>query len=146
MAAYEDSESDLLWDGVSQLVSESLTLVRRDIEQELRTSRPGFDGVTYNPALDEARLESQMGRVFECLRSGEWYTPTEMSAITGDNWSSVNARIRDLRKAKFGAWIVDRVRDPNNRGLHRYRLRNPDGTEVPPLRPLQLGATIERDD
>jgi hypothetical protein len=137
VAAYEDDESDLPWEGVSRLVREAIDLVGRDRDRELERSSAGFDGATYNPALDLQRLERQMGRVFEHLSDGQWHTLSSVRDFAGGSENGVAARIRDLRKAKFGSWIVDRERDTNRKGLHHYRLRNHDGTEMPPICTIQ---------
>lgn len=79
-----------------------------------------YDGAT-TTADDVPRLDSQLGRVFALMRDGEWRTPAEVEAATGDNWASASARLRDLRKSKFGDWVVDR--EGFGAGLFKYRLR-----------------------
>src|SRR5262245_41773488 len=89
---------------------------------------PDFDGETYDPALDRHRMTTQLGRVFERLTDGRWYHLETLMAFAQGSESGISARIRDLRKAKFGGWIVQRVRDPDESpksGLWIYRLRNP---------------------
>ncbi len=73
-----------------------------------------FDGVTYNPALDYRRLRSQLLRVAGCMSDGEWRSLRQISELTGDPEASVSARLRDLRKDKFGAHDVQtqRIGDP----------------------------------
>lgn len=97
--------------------------------RETATAEPGpastlFDGVTARKA-DEPRMNAQLQRVFNAMGMGRWRRPQELEEATGDNWSSVNARLRDLRKPKFGGWIVDRRRVPGQKGLFEYRLRGP---------------------
>jgi hypothetical protein len=60
-----------------------------------------------------------------------------LSELTGaeDTQAGVSARIRDLRKKKFGGWVVERVRTHEQSGLHVYRMRNPDGSALPPVKP-----------
>jgi hypothetical protein len=84
-----------------------------------------FDGVTYNPALDEDRLTRQLGRVYDALLPGDWLTFAdiqERSAKLGftDSYTGVSARIRDLRKLKHGGHSVASRRRFG--GLWEYRL------------------------
>ena len=83
-----------------------------------------FDGSTYDPTQDRARLTGQLLGVYQCLRNGSWYTLRNLSLSTGGSEASVSARLRDLRKDKFGGWLIDRRRVDG--GLYEYRLRAPD--------------------
>jgi hypothetical protein len=82
-----------------------------------------FDGATYDPAYDSERLTKQLGRVYAAQIDGEWRTLGEISAVTGDPWQSVSARLRDLRKKRFGSYNVEGRRrgDPGD-GLWEYRV------------------------
>jgi len=86
-----------------------------------------FDGETYDATRDEDRLGSQLGAVFALMRDGAWRTLPEIIALCGGNEASISARLRDLRKARFGAHIVQReyVSD----GLHKYRMLKNSVTE-----------------
>lgn len=81
---------------------------------------PERDGQTYDHARDGARLAGQHARVLAFMRDERWHTLAEIALHTRDPESSVSARLRDLRKPKFGGHTVERefVKD----GLHRYRL------------------------
>ena len=83
-----------------------------------------FDGDTYDHDRDHERLFAQLGRVRRVMLDARWHTLHEVSALTGDPPASVSARIRDLRKQKFGGHIVDRqyLHD----GLWQYRLFVPE--------------------
>lgn len=72
-----------------------------------------FDGKTYDPALDKDRLTKQLGRVFSVLKGGAWCT---LEAIEQrilwdygrmDSQAGISARIRDLRKPKFGGYTIE---------------------------------------
>lgn len=76
------------------------------------------DGVTYEPELDKVRLNAQMLRTYEALRDGMWFTLRRLS----DPEASVSARLRDLRKVKFGGHEVERRRVDG--GLFEYRLND----------------------
>lgn len=81
---------------------------------------PNHDGKTYEPARDKVRLNKQQVRIVRVMQDGEWHTLSEMSDKTGDPEASVSARIRDLRKEKFGGHSV--VREYVGKGLWRYRM------------------------
>jgi len=86
----------------------------------MNTTTAHFDGVTYDPALDHTRLTKQLGRVYEALRDGNWHSLAAISKGTGDPEASVSARLRDLRKHKFGNHPVEATRLTG--GLWLYRL------------------------
>jgi hypothetical protein len=79
-----------------------------------------FSGATYNHARDYGRLGAQMLRVFNVMRDGEWRTLADIATATGDPQASVSARLRDLRKERFGGATVERKY--RGRGLFAYRL------------------------
>lgn len=81
---------------------------------------PQRDGQTYDHARDGARLASQQNRVLALMRDGRWRTLAEIALYTRDPESSVSARLRDLRKPKFGGHTVER--EYVESGLHRYRV------------------------
>ena len=80
-----------------------------------------FDGDTYTPMLDYVRLTGLLKRVYEVMEDGQWHILAEISWIAGGSQASVSARLRDLRKPKFGSFQVDRERV--KAGLWRYRLK-----------------------
>ena len=85
-----------------------------------------FDGATYDPAFDYQRLESQLERIKTLMSDGEFRTLAQIRNIIGGSEAGISARLRDLRKEKFGSYIVNRKRvgDPSA-GLHAYQLINP---------------------
>ncbi len=84
---------------------------------------PHFDGETYVPPLDHERLTKQLARVKAVMLDGRWRTLRELADETGDPESSISARLRDLRKEKFGAYVIERRRRGEGRcGLFEYRL------------------------
>lgn len=80
---------------------------------------PDFKGETFDPAKDQARLETQYARVLRAAKSAEWFTLGLMSARTGAPEASVSARLRDFRRAGY---TVERRRVPGEAGLWEYRL------------------------
>ena len=81
---------------------------------------PIFDGSTYEAEHDESRLTGQMRAVYEYLRGHEWVTLQELSLATGGSEAGVSARLRDLRKARWGANTIERQRHEG--GFFAYRL------------------------
>jgi len=95
-----------------------------EIFHKLQKEKPDFDGATYERAHDKARLTGQCLRVFTAMSDGRWRTLAEIEAVTGDPQASISARLRDLRKPKFGEYTVNRrARGPRENGLFEYQLQ-----------------------
>lgn len=79
-----------------------------------------FDGATFDQERDGARLGEQMQAVFASMKDGQYHTLSDIARMTGAPEASVSARLRDLRKPRFGGHTVNRqyVR----RGLFQYQL------------------------
>lgn len=90
------------------------------MQPDLFTRHPDFDGETYERPKDAKRLGAQLTKVKTVLSDGEWHTPQELEILVGANWSSISARLRDLRKPQFGGYQVERLRVDG--GLFAYRL------------------------
>lgn len=83
-----------------------------------------FGGDTYQRPLDQDRLLRQLERVKDAMRDGEWRTLAQIQALTMDPMASISARLRDLRKDKFGGHLVQRRWDQVN-SRHEYRWVQP---------------------
>jgi hypothetical protein len=92
-----------------------------------------FDGETYEPKHDEGRLGSVLDHVRRymldpMMTCGPWRTLAEIAAglPVDATEAGISARLRDLRKERFGSYIVERRRrgDPKA-GLFEYRVRRP---------------------
>lgn len=79
-----------------------------------------FDGDSYEPERDHKRLAGQLGNVFKLMSDGAWRTLAEISTTVGGSEAAVSARLRDLRKSRYGANIVNRRRIGG--GLYEYQL------------------------
>lgn len=79
-----------------------------------------FDGSTYEPARDYARLSGQLLQVKQVLSDRKWHTLSEIAQRIGGSEAGISARIRDLRKPKFGNHKIDRQHIGG--GLWRYRI------------------------
>ena len=53
-----------------------------------------FDGRTYDPELDEARLSKQINRVWKAMNDSGWQTLAEISQFTDIREAIVSARLR----------------------------------------------------
>lgn len=80
-----------------------------------------FDGRTYEPARDYVRHSGQLKRVYDVMRGGQWRSLDEIVDMTGGTTASASARLRDLRKEKYGAFEVERRHVKG--GLFLYRVR-----------------------
>lgn len=83
-----------------------------------------FDGATFDKHRDGERLSKQLTAVRDYCLKREWifledmardlnYPPTSIPALS--------ARLRDLRKERFGGYIVEH--EFVSKGLWRYRVR-----------------------
>lgn len=79
-----------------------------------------FDGSTYASALDKTRLSGQLYSVALILSDRRWHTLSEIAKRIGGSEAGVSARIRDLRKERFGRHHIDRQRLGD--GLWQYRM------------------------
>ena len=70
---------------------------------------PRFDGPGLTPS-DQARLSGDLAKVYALMADGRWRTLGEIAAACDVRELSVGARVRDLRKAKFGGYDVPRQR------------------------------------
>lgn len=100
--------------------------VQRQLWDNTPDMRPRFDGDTFEPDLDGDRLAKQLARVLEIMSDGAWRTLGELGAQAQAPQASVSARLRDLRKKKFGGHLVERRRRGEaERGIFEYRLARP---------------------
>lgn len=79
-----------------------------------------FDGRTYEPDADAARLTGLLLAVFEAISDEGWWSLERLADRTGGSEASCSARLRDLRKPKFGRHVIERRRVEG--GLFLYRL------------------------
>lgn len=90
------------------------------MDDTLPLAEPRFDGDTYVHERDCARLAEQTSLVFTAMQDGVYRTLHDISLLTGAPEASVSARLRDLRKARFGGHTVNRQYLGN--GLFQYQL------------------------
>jgi hypothetical protein len=85
-----------------------------------------FSGDTFDEDRDGERLRRLFFRVQLYMDDGQWHTLRELAVATGGSEASVSARLRDLRKPKFGSQTVERRYIAH--GLWEYRLVLPAPT------------------
>jgi hypothetical protein len=95
----------------------SLTLGFAVIAVDVKGAR---DGVTFDYELDTVRLNNQAQKIYALMCDGVWRSLNGIATITGCPEASVSARLRDLRKPKFGGHTVNRKRITG--GLWIYQL------------------------
>lgn len=90
---------------------------------DLPPEAPTFPGSTFDAAQDSARLQTQAGVVFECMKSGAWLTLREIEEVTHFPQASISARLRGFarwcaRNGK-GRWEMSSRR--RSKGTWEYR-------------------------
>jgi hypothetical protein len=92
-----------------------------------------FDGATIEKG-DEPRLWSQLLAIADLMSDKQWRTLRGIKAEVNNQYSlmaseaSISARLRDLRKPRFGAFLVERKRIGPG-ALCAYRVLPPPPTE-----------------
>ena len=94
-----------------------------------RLSEFYLDGETYQPGRDKPRLQGQLAAVCSVLSDYQWHTLEELATRCSASQAGVSARLRDLRKARFGSQTIEK-RYINN-GLWEYRLSSSNRTTGP---------------
>ena len=82
-----------------------------------------FDGKTYDATRDRERLLTQLEKVFIAMSLREWWTLAELASKIGGSEAGISARIRDLRKPRWGGHKIERQRVAG--GLWQYRMVKP---------------------
>ena len=96
-----------------------------------------FGGDTFDAVRDGERLKSQFERVRDLMTSGEWWTLADIALEAHCSEAGASARLRDLRKEKFGGYRIEREYSGN--GLWKYRMLPPVAKPPPsPRDPLRL--------
>lgn len=65
-------------------------------------------GDTYSSRRDRDRLNRQARAVYNVMADGQWRTLAQIAALIQEPEASISARLRDLRKERFGWHVVDR--------------------------------------
>lgn len=65
-------------------------------------------------------MNKQLKRVFELMQDGAARTLDEIANALGISESSAGARLRDLRKPRFGGYTVKREKLATSRNVYTY--------------------------
>ena len=71
---------------------------------------------------DHGRIAKQLAAVRDAMSDGRWHTLFALSRITGASEASCSARLRDLRKPRYGSRTVERRTVMGGGGIFEYRL------------------------
>lgn len=82
--------------------------------------RPNFNGADYNRVQDRERLTGQILRIYDLMKDGKWRTLGQIENFTGAPQASISAQLRNLRKPRFGGYVVEKQN--LGEGLFQYRL------------------------
>ena len=88
-----------------------------------------FAGATYDRDRDFARLKTQLRRVHALMLDGQERTLHSIAMSCGGTEAAVSARLRDLRKSRFGSHVVQHRRITG--GQWEYRLLAPTPCNCP---------------
>ena len=77
-------------------------------------------GATFDAERDTIRLNQQALDVWNEMKDGQWWTLRALAMTIYHPEASISARIRDLRKARFGSHTVERRHIAA--GIWQYRL------------------------
>jgi len=94
--------------------------VHQDADPSAPRPTVRFDGETYQADRDGERLARQQATIYALMRDGRPRTLAQIEALTGFPQSSISARLRDLRKPRFGGHDV--IRAYEDRGVWVYRV------------------------
>ena len=81
-------------------------------------------GKNFSRARDGERLARQTRAVWNVMRVMGWRTLPELASVLDEPQQSISARLRDLRKPRFGGWDVQRQYEGN--GVWAYRVLKPE--------------------
>lgn len=101
-------------------------LIRESLQPDLFTRAPRFDGPELT-AGDEQRFGGQLAKVRALMQDGKWRTLEHIALLTGASEAGASARLRDLRKAKFGGHTVERRRVKHGGAQYEYRVSRVGG-------------------
>lgn len=102
------------------------------------TENKQFDGETFDAKLDGPRLNKHMTRVRDFMSDGRWHDLEEIARETGTSMLSVSARVRDLRKPRFGGWTVEVKRISGGLWFYRAAKPEPVAPPAPPPAPVEV--------
>jgi hypothetical protein len=115
----EDQQMDL-WRSSFEF-SETQREALRRAEEITGAPHIKFDGETVR-AIDIPRLAGQIASVYGLMKDGQFRTLLEIATACGCLETSAGARLRDLRKERFGAHEVESRQISTNPLVFEYRV------------------------
>lgn len=82
------------------------------------------DGRTYDDRRDRLRLNRQARMIYDVMIDGRWRSLADINHLTAEPEASISARLRDLRKPRFGSHLVERRYIAH--GVWEYRVLPPE--------------------
>ena len=90
------------------------------LSEAILGDQPYFDGSDYNENRDRRRLSAVLRQVLAIMQDGQWHNITELAQATGASEAGISARIRDLRKSRYGSNNIEKKHIID--GFWEYRL------------------------
>lgn len=90
--------------------------------------RSRFDGAaTLTPSVDDPRLSTQLGKVYAVMLDGDWHSLSGLEMAIGltATQTAISARLRDLRKPRFGGNTIERHRGDDGLWFYKMTTRFP---------------------
>ena len=79
-----------------------------------------FDGSDYVQERDNYRLGTQLAKIYNLMKDGQFRTLSQIEQVTGEPQASISAQLRHLRKPRFGGHSVNKKHQ--GQGLYKYQL------------------------
>lgn len=90
-------------------------------KEVIGVNRISFDGATVL-GIDTPRLAGQLARVYTLMTDGKYRTLEQIANASGCLETSASARLRDLRKSRFGSHTVVSRQVASSPGVYEYQL------------------------
>ena len=82
-----------------------------------------FNGSDYVPSYDQKRLTKQIYIIKDLMLKSGFVTLQDIENVTGFPQASISAQLRNLKKERFGGYILEKRRTENKEsGTFEYKL------------------------
>lgn len=89
------------------LFSDAERTIIENAKATLNVNHISFDGATVL-GIDTPRLAGQLARVYSFMIDGRFHSLSEIASVAGGLETSISARVRDLKKKKYGAHKIEK--------------------------------------
>ena len=116
---------------LTKIADDILLAAQPTFSQQIEIQAVGdaeFDGTVKVTPSHEKTLRGHLKIVFDAIKDGIPRTQRQLEEATGLTWAQINPRVRDLRKAKFGNYTINR--QALKGGVHRYCLLFPHSDAI----------------